>query len=249
MGILGVVVATVSTFASQPRAGPTAPRARLDTITIDYPLQGSIFPPEITPPTFIWRDAAEHSTRWRIDFTFGDDSPSIRVESRGEPMRVGEIDPRCVSETNELQKLTPQQAAAHTWTPDTETWEIFKKHSLADAAAVTITGFSESQPHKALSRGQVAIQTSKDRVGAPVFYRDVPLMPSATAKGIIQPLSPDKVYLVQWRVRNIGEPQSRVVLKDMPTCANCHSFSLDGKTMGMDLDGPQNNKGYTRSSA
>jgi tetratricopeptide (TPR) repeat protein len=34
-----------------------------------------------------------------------------------------------------------------------------------------------------------------------------------------------------------------VVLKDMPTCANCHSFSLDGKTMGMDLDGPQNDKG------
>ena len=28
-------------------------------ITIDYPLDGSIFPPEITPPTFIWRDAAE----------------------------------------------------------------------------------------------------------------------------------------------------------------------------------------------
>src|SRR5208337_643687 len=29
----------------------------------------------------------------------------------------------------------------------------------------------------------------------------------------------------------------------MPTCGNCHSFSLDGKTMGMDLDGPANNKG------
>ena len=32
----------------------------------------------------------------------------------------------------------------------------------------------------------------------------------------------------------------------MYTCANCHSFSLDGKTLGMDLDGPQNDKGmYT----
>jgi tetratricopeptide (TPR) repeat protein len=29
----------------------------------------------------------------------------------------------------------------------------------------------------------------------------------------------------------------------MPTCANCHSFSLDGKTMGMDIDGPANDKG------
>jgi Flp pilus assembly protein TadD len=29
----------------------------------------------------------------------------------------------------------------------------------------------------------------------------------------------------------------------MHTCANCHSFSADGKTLGIDLDGPQNDKG------
>ena len=29
----------------------------------------------------------------------------------------------------------------------------------------------------------------------------------------------------------------------MPTCANCHSFSADGKTFGMDIDGPANDKG------
>jgi TPR repeat protein len=29
----------------------------------------------------------------------------------------------------------------------------------------------------------------------------------------------------------------------MPTCANCHSFSADGKTMGIDVDGPRNDKG------
>jgi hypothetical protein len=29
----------------------------------------------------------------------------------------------------------------------------------------------------------------------------------------------------------------------MPTCANCHSFSADGKTFGMDVDGPANDKG------
>jgi len=245
----GAIVAAGSALgghvAAQPRAGPTVPRAqaRLATITIDYPLEGSIFPPEISPPTFIWRDAAEHAARWRIDVAFGDGSPMIHVESRGEPMRIGEIDPRCISATNELPKLTPEQAAAHTWTPDTETWEAIKRHSVAAAAAVTITGFSENHAHGALSRGHVAIQTSKDPVRAPIFYRDVPLMPTGTVKGTIQPLSPDKVYLVQWRLRNIGEPQSRVVLKDMPTCANCHSFSRDGKTMGMDLDGPVNNKG------
>jgi predicted nucleic acid-binding protein len=30
---------------------------------------------------------------------------------------------------------------------------------------------------------------------------------------------------------------------NLPVCANCHSFSADGKTMGMDLDGLQGNRG------
>ena len=241
--IFGVIVTTVWALGAQPRAEPAAHGSSLAKITIDYPLEGSVFPPEITAPTLIWRDAAEHAARWRIEVTFGDGSPSIQVESRGEPMRIGEIDERCITATNELPKLTPEQAAAHTWTPDTGTWESIKRHSVATPAAVTITGFRENQSHDALSWGRVAIQTSKDPVGAPIFYRDVPLAPSQSLKGIIQPLAPDKVFLVQWRLRNIGEPQSRVVLKDMPTCANCHSFSRDGKTLGMDLDGPQNNKG------
>ena len=240
MGLaLGVHVAAQSVTA------PTAPGAqeRLATITIDYPLEGSIFPPDIGPPTIMWRDAGEQPARWGIDVAFADGSPTIHVESRGEPLRIGEIDPRCISVTNELPKLTPEQAAAHTWIPDPSTWELIKKHSVAGSAAITITGFSENGGHIAVSSGHVTIQTSKDPVGAPIFYRDVPLMPSQNAKGTINPLSPDKVFLVRWRLRNISEPQSRVVLKDMPTCANCHSFSRDGKTMGMDLDGPVNNKG------
>src|SRR5208282_957797 len=157
------------------------------------------FPPEIGPPTFMWRDAAEQAARWQIDVVFGDGSPGIHVESRGEPMRIGEIDPRCISATNELPKLTPDQAAAHTWIPDTKTWEAIKKHSVAARAAVTITGLSENHVPSALSRGQVEIETSKDPVRAPIFYRDVPLMPAATVKGTINPLSPDKIFLVQWR--------------------------------------------------
>ena len=32
-------------------------------------------------------------------------------------------------------------------------------------------------------------------------------------------------------------------MENLPTCANCHSFSRDGKTMGIDMDGPRNDKG------
>ena len=32
-------------------------------------------------------------------------------------------------------------------------------------------------------------------------------------------------------------------MTNLPTCGNCHSFSRDGKTMGIDVDGPANDKG------
>ena len=80
-------------------------------------------------------------------------------------------------------------------------------------------------------------------MGAPIFYRDVPLIVSPTEKGVIQPLPASAIHLVKWRLRNIAEPQSKVVMDNLPTCANCHSFSRDGRTLGLDVDGPQNDKG------
>ncbi len=212
------------------------------TITVDYPQNDSIFPPEITPPTFLWRDANTSAKSWRIDITFADGSKPIRAESSGEGMKIGEIDPRCVSENNRLPSLTPEQAAAHTWTPDADTWAKIKQHSVEKGATVSITGLG-TESAAAVSSGQVTLTTSRDPVGAPIFYRDVPLMPSAGEKNIIQPLAPSSIYLINWRVRDIGQPSSRVVMHDMHTCANCHSFSRDGKTMGMDVDGPKNDKG------
>jgi len=235
-----MVVASTGNRADAEQGPPLA------AITIDYPAEGSIFPPEITPPAFLWRDGGKSAAVWRIEVAFADGSAGIRATWRGERMRIGAIDPDCVSETNELPKLTPQQAAARTWVPDAATWEAVKKHSRDGAATVTITGFRGAGMDRAVSRGRVTIHTSQDPVGAPIFYRDVPLMPTETQKGIIKPLAPYAVRLIEWRLRNIGEPGSRVVLENVPVCANCHSFSGDGKTLGMDLDGLQNNKGlYT----
>jgi len=180
---------------------------------------------------------------WRIDVAFADGSAALHVESRGERLRLGEIDPRCVSSTNELPKLTPQQAVAHAWTPDAATWSAIKERSTGHPATVTITGFGNGNGQRAVSEGRVTIETSKDPVGAPIFYRDVPLMPSDLEKGVIKPLAPTAMHLIAWRLRNVGEPQSRLLLEGMHTCANCHSFSRDGKTLGMDLDGPGNDKG------
>jgi tetratricopeptide (TPR) repeat protein len=212
-------------------------------IAIDYPEEGSIFPPEITPPTFLWHDSGKGVAFWRIDVSFGGGPAAIHATSKGGRMRIGSIDPDCVADTNEPPSLAPQLAAAHSWIPDSATWQAIKRGSAASAAAVTITGFRADAPDRPVSRGTVAMRTSKDPVGAPIFYRDVPLMPSELKQGVIKPLSAEAVPLVSWRVRDVSQARSRVVMENLPVCANCHSFSRDGKTMGMDLDGLRNNRG------
>jgi tetratricopeptide (TPR) repeat protein len=234
-------LARAHALGSSPSSNPDG--RKLVAVTVDYPEEGSIFPPEITPPTFLWRDASSSAIVWTIDVAFTDGWAGIWAKSAGERLRIGEIDPRCISTTNELPKLTPQQAAARTWIPDAATWEAIKRHSTEHPATITITGFQDEHLDHPVSRGAVVIQTSRDPVGAPIFYRDVPLMPSELQQGVIKPLAQDGLPLIAWRLRNIAEPRSRLLLTGLHTCANCHSFSRDGKTLGMDLDGPGNDKG------
>jgi WD40-like Beta Propeller Repeat len=230
---LGIDALTASAHAAQDAARTLSP------ISIDYPENGSIFPPGITPPTFLWRDAA--GTSWSIDITFADKAAPIHAISQGERMHLGPIDPDCVADSNKPPKLTTQQAATWTWKPDEATWAAIQAHSVAKPASVVITGYRDG--HVAFSQSRIELTTSQDPVGAPIFYRDVPLMPSAGVNGVVSPLSPTAIHLIHWRLRDITRPESHTVLKDMPTCGNCHSFSADGKTFGMDIDGPANDKG------
>ena len=62
-------------------------------ITIDYPLNGSVFPPEITSPTFLWHDPSQTAQRWVVEISFRDRSSDMRIEAAGEHMQMGEIDP------------------------------------------------------------------------------------------------------------------------------------------------------------
>ncbi|MGA2351985.1 MAG: hypothetical protein ABSF70_16230 [Terracidiphilus sp.] len=211
----------------------------LSSISIDYPEDGSIFPPGITPPTFLWRDAA--GIAWSIDISFADGTPGIHVQTQGVRMQIGAIDQDCISHTDDLPKLTLRQAATWTWTPDAATWAAIQSHSSGHSARVTITGYRGGQIP--FSRASISLSTSIDPVDAPIFYRDVPLMPTKGVNGVVQPLAPSTIHLIHWRLRDIRKPESHTVLQNMPTCANCHSFSADGKTFGMDIDGPGNDKG------
>ncbi len=139
-----------------------------------------------------------------------------------------------------------EQQAEHTWKPDLATWNTIKKHSVRGPATLLISGFSGLNSTTPVSRGRVVFQTSQDPVGAPIFYRDVPLIPPPAdqgERGVIKPLPDSVLPKIQWRLRNVSSPASKVVMQGLPTCANCHSISADGKTLGIDVDGPQNDKG------
>ena len=229
--------ATLLRSAGQQQAPIHVPPA---DIAIDYPLNGSVFPPDISSPTFLWRDSSEAAQRWIVEVSFADRSSGIRLEAAGEHLQMGEIDP----EVSGAVPLTPEQTATRTWKPDADTWAKIKRGSVNSPATITISGFADGSSALPVSRGTVTISTSRDPVGAPIFYRDVPLMTVPhTEKGSIQPLPTSALPLIKWRVRDIAKPQSQVVMENLHTCANCHSFSLDGKTMGLDVDGPRNDKG------
>ena len=212
-------------------------------IVIDYPAGGSVFPPDMAAPTFLWRDPLPSAIRWQVEIAFADGSPALSVAAQGERLQVGKIDPRCVSSTNQPPKLTAEQAAARAWKPDPETWTAIKRHSVNGGATVTVSGFVSLNSRQPVSRGEMRLHTAAEPVGAPIFYRDVPLMPSELEKGVIKPLATTAVPLIAWRLRDVSSSSSRVLMEDLHACANCHSFSRDGKTLGLSLDGPQNDKG------
>src|ERR1035437_4721483 len=161
-------------------------------ITIDYPEEGSVFPPDMAAPTFVWRDASAGTTSWRIEVAFPDGSDVLRIKAEGERLRTGEIDKCCVGLPGELPRLTPREASARSWKPDPRTWAAIKRHSAGRPAVVTITGLRGENSALAVSRGQVTLQTSNEPVGAPIFYRDVPLrMPGETENGS-KPIQPPR---------------------------------------------------------
>jgi hypothetical protein len=127
------------------------------------------------------------------------------------------------------------------WTPeDRAIWETVKANSTDHEALVTIFGLGGEEGRTITSKGSLSISTSTDEVGAPIFYQQVPL-PFAHALRYS--------HLFRWRLGDVssyGEP--RTVMENLPTCGFCHSFSRDGKTLGMDMDFGNDKGAYVLTS-
>jgi len=168
-------------------------------LAITYPLSGTVFPPEIHPPTFIWEDSTGRADTWMV---------AVELVGREEPV--------CV--------LTQRQE----WRPDSQLWRTIKQCSVADGTSVTVVGIRRSRPGTVLSAARVGIRTSPDQVGAPIFYRDVPLPFIYAVKNL---------EAIRWRLGTVdSEEAPPVLLENLPVCGNCHSFTRDGATLAMDVD-------------
>lgn len=129
-------------------------------------------------------------------------------------------------------------ADAAQWTPSDADWKIIKARSVDHAASVNIVGLTAGgSPY---CRGSVSIQTSRDPVGAPLFYREVVLPFIDAVK------DPSRI---RWRFGPVSsKTQPPVVLDKLPVCGNCHSFSADGTQLGMDIDYANDKGSYVLTS-
>ncbi|MFZ5572951.1 MAG: TolB family protein [Thermodesulfobacteriota bacterium] len=123
-------------------------------IDITYPYHEAVFPPEIAPPTFTWKDHTGMSRRWLVAVSFS--------EGR-KPFYSVVDDP--------------------SWTPERSAWEKLKAGSTRGVARFSVVGLADYPEGKVTAKKTVHFQTSTDRVDAAVFYRQVPLPFLATPEG------------------------------------------------------------------
>ena len=198
-----VVVACGRASAPAPIGFPSAGSGALE---ISYPLDETLFPPDLAAPAVVWSDETEGVTRWEVLVRLAD--------APDEPLRFDADEPR--------------------WRPSTEAWTEIKERSRSAAAELAVVGVGPDAG--AASSAIVRFSTSTDPVGDAIFYREVPL-PFIDA---VQ--DPSRI---RWRFGTVdSEQRPPIVLEDLPVCGNCHSFSDDGRTLGLDVDYGNDKGGY-----
>jgi len=128
-----VVVILIALYTPGPRIENILALYRDDAqytgLTIRYPLNETLFPPEIVPPTFHWEDAPSNAgfrkiRRWRST----SDTWLITIKFQDDEGRMNFL-------VRESQ-----------WTPESDQWEAIKKRSLENHAIVTILGVNRWRP-------------------------------------------------------------------------------------------------------
>ncbi len=164
-------------------------------LSIQFPIDHSVFPPEIAPPTIRWREKGD-AQKWLV----------VISTSRDNILFSAFID-------------------ESSFQPDSILWAGMKNSGLDKPVTISVLGINGS---KIVSGSECSIHTSPDSVGAPIFYRAVPL-PFIYAVHNLEK--------IRWHLGDISSSQKApALLENLPLCGNCHTFTPDGKTMAMDVD-------------
>ena len=196
-------------------------------LRVDYPLDRAVFPPDMAAPTFVWSDATTSDT-WLFSVKVSSGSECLYTLTQGAtPAIAPDENPQTLSKETLAYKPPVSAVPQRRWMPNPERWKQIKKLPRNKDVSVTIYGFSSKNLTTCLSRGAVTLQISDDPVGAPIFYRDVPLPFLHVLKNLTA---------IRWRLGEVGSYKPPTLLTEMKVCGNCHSFTPDGKTLAMDVD-------------
>jgi hypothetical protein len=121
-------------------------QARQTGITVEYPYQDALFPPDIAAPVFRWQDSRPLADKWHIAVRFQDGADVLQFSSEKK-----------------------------TWKPAGESWEEIKRRGAGKQVTVEFHGVNKSKWSRTLSGGRVVFGISSDSVKAPIFYREVNL--------------------------------------------------------------------------
>jgi hypothetical protein len=178
-------------------------------LKITNPFNQSVFPPEINAPTFIWNDTVSNYKAWHVFLS--DTSGKVFYTT----------------------KINDNQ-----WTPYSSTWNTLKESYLDQPILFIVVGIKKGFLGLKNDAAKVTFSISSDSVGAPIFYRAVPLPFSYAVKN---------VHEIEWYMGKVGDEHTVKMLDNIPVCANCHSFPKKGDILAMDVDYANDKGSYTLS--
>ncbi len=116
------------------------------------------------------------------------------------------------------------------WTPEIKEWDSLKLLSWHREIKFSIKRLNGNQHVESIK-----ILISKDSVNAPILYRQMPI-PFVFAE--------KKLDSMSFMLINLGSDKPpHYAMKGFMVCGNCHSFTSDGSTIGLDLDAGRRDKG------
>ncbi|MCF8359831.1 MAG: hypothetical protein K9H26_13800 [Prolixibacteraceae bacterium] len=122
------------------------------------------------------------------------------------------------------------------WKPDSLLWADIKVKANFDTIGFKVTCMREIDSSLVPISSSVNFMISTDSVVAPLFFRKLDL-PFNNAN--------EHLSSVEWCLADISRyEKAKTLLTGVNLCGNCHSFSSDGKSLGIDFDYMWDKGGY-----